>query len=65
MWATFRCPPGISVWASTFVQTPLPASENDSPFSSFEINHIMTILALLLLPIDKREQFLEEVCMCY
>ncbi|KAK9711672.1 hypothetical protein QE152_g25342 [Popillia japonica] len=56
-----RCPPGISVWASTFVQTPLPASENDSPFSSFEINHIMTILALLLLPIDKREQFLEEL----
>nr|XP_022906095.1 ectopic P granules protein 5 homolog [Onthophagus taurus] len=55
-----RCPPGVGSWSTQFIQLPLKPT-NSSPFSSYEINHIVTVLSLLLKPIEKRDKFLEEL----
>ncbi|CAH0560105.1 unnamed protein product [Brassicogethes aeneus] len=57
-----RCPSGVGNWASNFVQLPLqeiPVGE--SPFSNYQINHLVTILASILMPIKEREKFLEDI----
>lgn len=55
-----RCPPRIGAWASKFIQLPLCLDR--LPFANYQINHIVATLSLILLPIDKREQFLLEFC---
>ncbi|KAF2894637.1 hypothetical protein ILUMI_11535 [Ignelater luminosus] len=56
-----RCPPGVGSWAVQFVQTPLTDRLQESPFSSYQINHIIAVLATILMPVQKREQFLEQI----
>lgn len=56
-----RCPPGVGSWAAPFIQTPLDEHLLESPFSSYQINHILAILSLILTPIKEREKFLEDI----
>ncbi|KAG5874036.1 hypothetical protein JTB14_007998 [Gonioctena quinquepunctata] len=56
-----RCPAGVGVWASSFIQTPLVISNPESPFANFQTNHVLTILATILTPIGERERFLEDI----
>ncbi|KAF5285353.1 hypothetical protein FQA39_LY04452 [Lamprigera yunnana] len=56
-----RCPAGVGSWAGHFVQAPLQERVKDSPFSNYEINHIITILSAILMPIEQREQFLNQL----
>lgn len=57
----FRCPAGVGSWASSFIQTPVDFGIADSPFANYQINHVLTILAIILTPIRAREQFLEDI----
>uniref|UniRef100_A0A1Y1N595 Ectopic P granules protein 5 homolog n=2 Tax=Photinus pyralis TaxID=7054 RepID=A0A1Y1N595_PHOPY len=56
-----RCPAGVCSWAAHFVQLPLPDKLQESPFASAEINHVIAVLSAILMPIQKREQFLEQL----
>lgn len=55
----FRCPGGVSSWATSFVQAPPPLP--NSPFSIQHLDHLVTTLATILLPIQERDQFLSQV----
>nr|CAH7757239.1 unnamed protein product [Callosobruchus chinensis] len=56
-----RCPAGISTWASNYIQMPLSKETLESPFSNYQIHHILTILAALLSPVKGRELFLDDI----
>jgi hypothetical protein len=56
-----RCPAGVGSWAVSFIQTPLKEAIPEAPFSSFEINHILSILSMILSPVAERERFLEDM----
>lgn len=62
-----RCPAGVGSWAAGFVQAPPPPpltyvdSSYPSPFSSSHLDHMVTMLATILLPVREREHFLEQV----
>ncbi|XP_063908736.1 ectopic P granules protein 5 homolog [Zophobas morio] len=56
-----RCPPGVGSWAAPFIQTPLDERISDSPFSSYQINHVLSILTMILTPVKERERFLEDI----
>ncbi|XP_076670129.1 ectopic P-granules autophagy protein 5 isoform X3 [Andrena cerasifolii] len=59
-----RCPGGIMNWARSYVQMPVPQQFNKlstSPLNDEYLDHIITTLAVILLPIKEREQFLEQV----
>lgn len=66
-----RCPADIGLWAASYVQAPPPAplsfvdsgqySSYPSPFSSFHLDHMVAMLATILLPVREREHFLEQV----
>lgn len=65
-----RCPSGVGSWASEFVQIPcnrsLPlasakhTNEPPLPLSSLEISHCMSVLQVLLMPIKKRNEYLQQ-----
>lgn len=54
----FRCPAGVGKWASHFIQPPVP--ENCSVDQHY-IDHIITTLAVILLPVQSRDLFLQQV----
>ncbi|KAL0271851.1 UNVERIFIED_CONTAM: hypothetical protein PYX00_008816 [Menopon gallinae] len=54
-----RCPGSVGNWASPFIQFPRSATFSD-PFSDPVINHMMTVMSILLQPIDGREDFMNE-----
>jgi hypothetical protein len=61
-----RCPADIGSWAAGYIQTPpppLPAhyGSSASPLASSHLDHMMAVLATILLPIRERERFLEQV----
>lgn len=56
-----RCPGGVSKWSIHFVQAPTSNSISPNPFSDPEIDHIVTLVATILLPVEERESFLAEV----
>ncbi|XP_060530773.1 ectopic P granules protein 5 homolog [Cylas formicarius] len=56
-----RCPAGVGSWASSFVQVPLDIRSGQSPFSSYEVNHLLAILAVILSPVEERENFLNDI----
>lgn len=66
-----RCPADVGSWAANYVQAPPPAplsfvdsgqySSYPSPFSSFHLDHMVAMLATILLPVREREHFLEQV----
>ncbi|XP_017775624.1 PREDICTED: ectopic P granules protein 5 homolog [Nicrophorus vespilloides] len=55
-----RCQPGIGSWGAQYIQFPL-VDFIESPFSNYEINHILSMLSVILLPVNERELFLKEV----
>ncbi|KAM7362755.1 ectopic P-granules autophagy protein 5 [Cochliomyia hominivorax] len=65
-----RCPSGVGAWASEFIQIPCnqyqpitsPKHKNELPLqlNSPEINHCMSVLQVLLMPIKKRNEYLKQ-----
>ncbi|XP_011351380.2 ectopic P granules protein 5 homolog isoform X3 [Ooceraea biroi] len=59
-----RCPGGMMNWAKPFVQVPVPPKISglcSSPFNDPYLDHMVVILAVILLPIKDRDKFLEQV----
>ncbi|KMQ96888.1 ectopic p granules protein 5-like protein, partial [Lasius niger] len=59
-----RCPGGVMNWAKSFVQVPVPlkvSGLSSSPFNDPYLDHMIAILAVILLPIKDRDKFLEQV----
>ncbi|XP_076238292.1 ectopic P-granules autophagy protein 5 [Calliopsis andreniformis] len=59
-----RCPGGVMNWARSYVQMPIPQQfhkSSTSPFNDPYLDHIITTLAVILLPIKERDKFLEQV----
>ncbi|XP_069674865.1 ectopic P granules protein 5 homolog isoform X3 [Periplaneta americana] len=66
-----RCPAGVGSWAAGYVQAPPPPpvsamdmsqySSYPSPFSSPHLDHMVAMLATILLPVREREHFLEQI----
>lgn len=65
-----RCPADVGSWAAGYVQAvpPPPLSFDDSPYSSYpspftspEVDHMVAMLATILLPVRERERFVEQV----
>lgn len=59
-----RCPGGVMNWAKSFVQVPVPQKVSGLSFSPFNdpyLDHMITTLAVILLPIKDRDKFLEQV----
>lgn len=54
-----RCPAGVSKWASHFIQPPVP--NNGSLYSQQYVDHLITTLAIVLLPVTDRNLFLQQV----
>lgn len=57
----YRCPAGIGTWAASYIQTPISRETSETPFADYHINHVISILATILAPINKRDEFLESV----
>ncbi|XP_054283200.1 ectopic P granules protein 5 homolog [Macrosteles quadrilineatus] len=54
-----RCPAGVGKWAAWFIQPPdLPFN---SPSSSQHLDHLVTCLASVLLPVQARDLFLNQM----
>ncbi|XP_055381195.1 ectopic P granules protein 5 homolog isoform X2 [Condylostylus longicornis] len=54
-----RCPSGVSKWATKFIQIPeVKKYEKYDLMECLEMNHCLSILQILLLPIKKRSEFL-------
>lgn len=62
-----RCPGGVSKWAKSFVQLPLPTKKGLSvlPLNDHYLSHMISTLAVILLPVKEREKFLEQVIIVY
>lgn len=61
MYHVLRCPAGVSEWATPFIQIPQPkqsAVQRSMLFASSEMNHCVTLLQVLLKPVESRQQFL-------
>ncbi|XP_051171465.1 ectopic P granules protein 5 homolog isoform X3 [Leptopilina boulardi] len=58
-----RCPGGVTNWAKSFIQIPVPSRNRNltSPLNDPHLDHIVSTLAVILLPIKERNQFLEQV----
>lgn len=57
----YRCSSGVGSWASSFVQTPLDLNDQVPPFANYQINHILTVLDVILSPIKDRRKFFEDI----
>ncbi|KAH9518966.1 Ectopic P granules protein 5 [Bulinus truncatus] len=59
-----RCPSGVGKWAAELVQYPclqLNSSQYQSNFSCPVLNHIITSIATVLLPVKAREEFMHQM----
>ncbi|XP_008546899.1 ectopic P granules protein 5 homolog [Microplitis demolitor] len=59
-----RCPGGVTNWAAGFIQTPVAPKSRGISLSSLQdpyLDHMITTLATMLLPIKERDKFLEQV----
>ncbi|XP_043590253.1 ectopic P granules protein 5 homolog isoform X3 [Bombus pyrosoma] len=59
-----RCPGGVMNWAHSFVQVPIHPDLGKlgvSPLNDPYLDHVVTTLAVILLPIKDRDKFLEQV----
>lgn len=54
-----RCPTGVGKWASSFIQVPLVDLNQQE--NNFHLDYMITSLAIILLPVEAREKFLEQV----
>ncbi len=55
----YRCPAGVGKWASHFIQPPV--TSNGSHYNEQHLDHLITTLAIILLPVQSRDLFLEQV----
>lgn len=59
-----RCPGGVMNWAKSFVQVPISPNMSfliSSPFNDPYLDHMIATLAVILLPIKDRDQFLKQI----
>lgn len=59
-----RCPGGVASWAKHYIQIPVQSKNNGlntSPFNDQYLDHMVAVLANILMPIKEREKFLEQV----
>ncbi|XP_043464914.1 ectopic P granules protein 5 homolog isoform X3 [Leptopilina heterotoma] len=59
-----RCPGGVTGWAKSYIQIPVPSRNrgfSSSPLNDPYLDHIVATLAVILLPVKERNQFLEQV----
>ncbi|XP_033214682.1 ectopic P granules protein 5 homolog isoform X2 [Belonocnema kinseyi] len=59
-----RCPGGVTSWARGYIQIPVPSRNrrlSTSPLNDPHLDHIVAILATILLPVKERNKFLEQV----
>ena len=59
-----RCPGGVTSWARSYIQIPVPSRNRGlctSPLNDPHLDHIVAILAAILLPVKERNKFLEQV----
>nr|XP_033322179.1 ectopic P granules protein 5 homolog isoform X1 [Megalopta genalis] len=59
-----RCPGGVMNWARNYVQLPVPqdfTTSSTSPLNDPYLDHIIATLAVILLPIKDRDEFIEQV----
>jgi len=54
-----RCPTGVGKWASSFIQISL--NDFNHQENNFYLDYMITSLAIILLPVQAREKFLEQV----
>lgn len=54
-----RCPTNVGKWASSFIQVPL--IDLNHLENNFYLDYMITLLAIILLPVKAREKFLEQV----
>lgn len=55
----FRCPMGVGKWASSLIQIPLTSLNYQD--NNFYLDYMITSLAIILLPVQSRDKFLEQV----
>jgi len=56
-----RCPAGVGKWAASYVQPAVPLIDLDeTTFDNPFLDHLITILATLLLPVRERSSFIQE-----
>ncbi|XP_059615700.1 ectopic P granules protein 5 homolog [Phlebotomus argentipes] len=56
-----RCPPGVVSWAAPMIQVPASGFSTESLENHVCIQHSLTILQAILLPVTKRLEFLSEI----
>ena len=57
-----RCPAGVGRWAAHYIQPALPITdpEEAATFDNPFLDHLITLLATVLLPVKERAAFLYE-----
>uniref|UniRef100_A0A1B0CR84 Ectopic P granules protein 5 homolog n=1 Tax=Lutzomyia longipalpis TaxID=7200 RepID=A0A1B0CR84_LUTLO len=56
-----RCPPGIISWAAPMIQIPLGEFSTEALQNHVCVQHSLTVLHAILLPIARRAEFLDEI----
>lgn len=54
-----RCPPGVGQWAGRFIQVPV-TTPTDDLWLDRRLGHALATLAVLMRPIERREEFLQQ-----
>ena len=56
-----RCPAGVGKWAAKYIQPALPITDlEETSFDNPFLDHMITMMATILLPVKERENFLHE-----
>ena len=56
-----RCPAGVGRWAAGYIQPALPVTDLlETSFDNPFLDHLITILATVLLPVKERAAFVQE-----
>ena len=56
-----RCPAGVGRWAAGYIQPALPVTDLlETSFDNPFLDHLITILATVLLPVKERGAFVQE-----
>ena len=56
-----RCPAGVGKWAAAYIQPAIPLTDlEETSFDNPFLDHLITILATILLPVKERRNFVHE-----
>uniref|UniRef100_A0A6B2EIK6 Uncharacterized protein n=1 Tax=Phlebotomus kandelakii TaxID=1109342 RepID=A0A6B2EIK6_9DIPT len=61
LYHVLRCPPGIVSWAAPMIQIPVGGFSTESLQNHVCVQHSLTVLQTILLPVMKRSEFLDEL----